>query len=35
MQYYDEDALEYKLKAQSCISELAEKLGKPDPFKNQ
>lgn len=25
----------YKRKARDCISELAEKLGKPDPFKNQ
>lgn len=28
-------ASEYKQKARDCISELAEKLGKPDPFKNQ
>ena len=33
--YYDDDATAYKRKAQDCISELAEKLGKPDPFKNQ
>lgn len=28
-------AVEYKRNARDCISELAEKLGKPDPFKNQ
>lgn len=35
--YYDYkgEAAEYKRQAQNCISELAEKLGKPDPFKNQ
>ena len=33
--YYDDDASEYKRQARDCISELAEKLGKPDPFKNQ
>lgn len=35
--YYDDKdaATEYKRQAQNCISELAEKLGKPDPFKNQ
>ena len=35
--YYDYkgEAVEYKRQAQNCISELAEKLGKPDPFKNQ
>lgn len=35
--YYDykDAATEYKRQAQNCISELAEKLGKPDPFKNQ
>ena len=33
--YYDYkgEAAEYKRQAQNCISELAEKLGKPDPFK--
>lgn len=31
----DDDASEYKRNARDCISELAEKLGKPDPFKNQ
>ena len=33
--YYDDKdaATEYKRQAQNCISELAEKLGKPDPFK--
>jgi len=31
----DDDATAYKRQAQECISELAEKLGKPDPFKNQ
>ena len=31
--YYDDDATAYKQKARDCISELAEKLGKPDPFK--
>ena len=30
---YKDDAKEYKRKARDCISELAEKLGKPDPFK--
>ena len=29
----DDDASEYKRQARECISELAEKLGKPDPFK--
>ena len=33
--YYGDDATAYKRKARDCISELAEKLGKPDPFKNQ
>ena len=33
--YYDCGGAEYKRQAQNCISELAEKLGKPDPFKNQ
>ncbi|QHJ78060.1 MAG: hypothetical protein [Bacteriophage sp.] len=33
--YYDYGGAEYKRQAQNCISELAEKLGKPDPFKNQ
>ena len=33
--YYDYkgEAAEYKRNARDCISELAEKLGKPDPFK--
>ena len=31
--YYDYGGAEYKRQAQNCISELAEKLGKPDPFK--
>ena len=31
--YGSHTASEYKQKAQDCISELAEKLGKPDPFK--
>ena len=32
--YYSKGAAtEYKRQAQNCISELAEKLGKPDPFK--
>lgn len=30
---YKDDAKEYKRKARDCISELAEKLGKPNPFK--
>ena len=33
--YDDDDASEYKRQARECISELAEKLGKTDPFKNQ
>ena len=31
--YGSHKASEYKQKARDCISELAEKLGKPDPFK--
>ena len=31
--YHDDYATEYKQQARDCISELAEKLGKPDPFK--
>ena len=31
--YGSHTASEYKQKARDCISELAEKLGKPDPFK--
>lgn len=30
---YENDAAEYKRKARGCISRLAKKLGKPDPFK--
>lgn len=33
--YGGNKASEYKRNARDCISELAEKLGKPDPFKNQ
>ena len=33
--YDGNKAVEYKRNARDCISELAEKLGKPDPFKNQ
>ena len=34
--YYDTTkATAYKRKARGCISRLAKKLGKPDPFKNQ
>lgn len=33
--YDGNKASEYKQNARDCISELAEKLGKPDPFKNQ
>ena len=33
--YDGNKAVEYKQNARDCISELAEKLGKPDPFKNQ
>ena len=33
--YDGNKAAEYKRNARDCISELAEKLGKPDPFKNQ
>lgn len=29
------EAIKYKQKARDCIIELAEKLGKPDPFRNQ
>ena len=32
---YKADAAEYKRKARGCIRRLAQKLGKPDPFKNQ
>ena len=31
--YYRYNATAYQRQAQECISELAEKLGKPDPFK--
>lgn len=31
--YFEDDATEYKRKARGCISRLAKKLGKPDPFK--
>lgn len=34
-EYYRYKAAAYQRQAQECISELAEKLGKPDPFKNQ
>lgn len=30
---YKDDATKYKRKARGCISRLAKKLGKPDPFK--
>ena len=30
---YENDATEYKRKVRGCISRLAKKLGKPDPFK--
>lgn len=33
--FYVDNATDYKRQARECISELAEKLGKPDPFKNQ
>ncbi|OTQ30946.1 hypothetical protein B6D19_10610 [Gilliamella apicola] len=33
--YDGNNAVEYKRNARDCISELAEKLGKTDPFKNQ
>ena len=33
--YGGHKSAEYKRNARDCISELAEKLGKPDPFKNQ
>ena len=33
--YDGNKAVEYKRNARDCISELAEKLGKPDPLKNQ
>ncbi|OTP82394.1 hypothetical protein [Gilliamella apicola] len=33
--YDGNKAVEYKRNARDCISELAEKLGKTDPFKNQ
>jgi len=32
---YKNEATKYKRKARGCISRLAKKLGKPDPFKNQ
>ena len=31
--YHDDEATKYKQQARECISELAEKLGKPDPFR--
>ena len=34
-EYYHYKATAYQRQAQECISELAKKLGKPDPFKNQ
>ena len=35
IKYDHNSAIKYKRQARNCISELAQKLGKPDPFKNQ